>query len=351
MAAADGGQVLAADLVEAPARGRGGHEYRPVGELALKGLPEPVRTVEVVWVPATAGPGATAPPFPPLLHDERSISFVGRPDAVEQLTALWKEAATGQRRCALLAGEPVHGDPQVERHRMFEATTSWLAAAAEPAGLVLVLDDLHWAGKPTLLPLRHLLRSPDLGRALVIGTYRDTDLDRTHPLGELLADLRREPGVERLSLAGLTGEEVEAFLVAASGEELDDDKRALAAAVHAETEGNAFFVGEVLRHLAESGAIVQRDGRWQAVVALDDMAIPEGVREVIGRRVSRLSGPVNDVLRWAAVVGRDVEFGVLADVVEGSEDDLLGALDEAVDACLVEEVGADRYRFVHALVR
>ena len=294
-AAADGGQVLAADLVEALARGRGGHEYRPVGELELKGLPDPVRTVEVAWVPATAGPGAgVAPPFPPLLHDERSVAFVGRPDAVEQLTALWKEAATGQRRCALLAGEPgigktrlaseiarrahdegatvllgrceeelglpfqpfvealayqvatsepsaddlgrfpadltrlypelvdlvpglgdpVAGDPEVERHRMFEATTSWLVAAAEPGGLVLVLDDLHWAGKPTLLLLRHLLRSPDAARVLVIGTYRDTDLDRTHPLGELLADLRREPGVERLALSGLTGEEVEAFLAA-----------------------------------------------------------------------------------------------------------------------------------------
>jgi len=429
-ASADGGQVLAADLVEALARGRGGHTFRVVGELELKGLPAPVRTVEVPWAPAAGGRG-TQPPFPPLLHDAQSVPFVGRPTEVQEITRLWKEALAGERRCVLLAGEPgvgktrlsgeiarrahddgavvllgrcdeelglpfqpfvealayfatqtsplpedlgrhpgelrrlypelaglvpglaepTQGDADVERHRLFEATSSWLAAAAEPAGLVLVLDDLHWAGKPTLLLLRHLLRAEEPSRILVIGTYRDTDLDRTHPLSELLADLRRSPGVERFPLAGFTTEEVEAFVAAAAGEELDDAKRALAAAVHAETEGNAFFVGEVLRHLAESGAIVQRDGVWQAAVDLEDMAIPEGVREVIGRRVSRLPDAVNDVLRWASVIGRDVDFAVLVDLVDGDEDDVLEALDVAIDARLVEETGAGRHRFVHALVR
>jgi class 3 adenylate cyclase/tetratricopeptide (TPR) repeat protein len=429
-AAAEGNQVLAADLVEALARGRGGHEYVPAGELSLKGLPEPVKTVEVRWTPPSTGRGAQ-PAFPPLLQDERSVPFVGREDERDVLATLWKQAATGQRRCALLAGEPgvgktrlageiaqrahddgavvllgrcdeelglpfqpfvealayfvahggpsaadlgrhpgdlvrlypelvdlvpdlgepVRGDADVERHRLFEATTSWLAAAAAPAGLVIVLDDLHWAGKPTLLLLRHLLRAAPDARILVVGTYRDTDLDRTHPLSELLADLRREPGVERLALSGFTSEEVEAFVAAAAGEELDDPKRALAAAVHAETEGNAFFVGEVLRHLAETGALVQRDGVWQATIDLEDMAIPEGVREVIGRRVSRMSDVVNESLRWASVIGRDIDFAVLADVVDGTDDDLLAALDEATDARLVEETGPGRYRFVHALVR
>ena len=428
-AAADGGQVLAADLVEALARGRGDHEFRPVGDLELKGLPAPVRTVEVPWAPA--GGGASQPPFPPLLYDAQSVPFVGRPIEVEELTRLWKEAMAGDRRCALLAGEPgvgktrlsgeiarrahddgavvllgrcdeelglpfqpfvealayfaAQGTPQpedlgrhpgelrrlypeladlvpglgeptqaeadVERHRLFEATLSWLTTAAMSAGLILVLDDLHWAGKPTLLLLRHLLRAEEAGRILVIGTYRDTDLDRTHPLSELLADLRRSPGVERFPLSGFTSEEVEAFVAAAAGEDLDDAKRALAAAVHAETEGNAFFVGEVLRHLAESGAIVQRDGVWQAAVDLEDMAIPEGVREVIGRRVSRLPDEVNDVLRWASVIGRDVDFSVLADLVDADEDDVLEALDLATDARLIEETAAGRYRFVHALVR
>src|SRR5205807_8221253 len=98
---------------------------------------------------------------------------------------------------------PLQSDPETERYRLFEAVTSWLTATAAPSGLVLVLDDLHWAEKPTLLLLRHLIRSSEPMRLLIVGTYRDTDLDRAHPLASPLADFRRHPGLERTAVEGL----------------------------------------------------------------------------------------------------------------------------------------------------
>ena len=216
---------------------------------------------------------------------------------------------------------------------------------------MLVLDDMHWADKPTLLLLRHLLRSATPMRLLVLATYRDTDLDRIHPLAEVLADLRRQPGVDRLDLAGLDEAEVTELMDTAAGHDLDEPGVELARARHTETEGNPFFVGEVLRHLAESGAIVQRDGRWTSDNTLDEVGIPEGIREVVGRRLSRLSDAVNR--------GARDRRGDRCDVrprddrrprADPRGDELFDALDEAVRHS-VDPRGARRGRPVHVRAR
>lgn len=251
-------------------------------------------------------------------------------------------------------GSPISSDPRSEEHLLFEATASWLVELASGQPVVLVLDDLHWADKPTLLLLQHVLRAGTAGgeacALLVVGTYRDTDIDRSHPLSGVLADLRRMPNVERRPVSGLNEEEVEQFIATAAGHELDEQSRAMADAVHAETEGNPFFVGEVLRHLVETGAVVRRDGRW-SVADPGTLSVPEGVRDVIGRRLSRLSPAVNDLLSTAAVIGRDVDVELLAELSELSESTMLDALDEAVRARIIDETGPDRYRFSHALIR
>src|SRR5207248_435913 len=146
--------------------------------------------------------------------------------------------------------------------------------------LLLILDDLHWAAKPTLLLLRHLTRADFTGALLIVGTYRDTELSRTHPLAEMLADLRRGGDIDRVALRGLDAAEVEEFLSAAAGHSLDSPGAELARLLHDETEGNPFFMGQVLRHLVETGALVEREGRWVPGVAPDEFGIPEGVREV-----------------------------------------------------------------------
>ena len=202
-------------------------------------------------------------------------------------------------------------DPETERYRLFDAVISFLGNIVGAAPVVLVLDDLHWAAKPTLLLLRHLTRAEWSGPLLVIGTYRDTDLSRTHPLAEMLADLRREGEAERIALHGLDEQEVEQFVAAAAGHELDDEAADLARLLHDETEGNPFFMGQVLRHLVETGAIVERDGRWVRGAGADEIGIPEGVREVVGRRLARLEPATNEVLAAAATVGREFDRELL----------------------------------------
>jgi class 3 adenylate cyclase/tetratricopeptide (TPR) repeat protein len=248
---------------------------------------------------------------------------------------------------------PLRSDPETERYRLFDAVAAWLGAVSTEAPFLLVLDDLQWAAKPTLLLLRHVVRSPEANRLLVLGTYRDTELRHDHPLVELLADLRRQPGVERLSLSGLDQAAVLSFMVEAAGHEMSDEGLALSRAIHTETEGNPFFVREVIRHLAETGAIEQRDGRWMTRRPVEELGIPEGVREVVGRRLARLSGQANRALRVAAVVGTEFEPGVVQVAGSFDEEALLVAMEEAIGARLVLEIpgSAPRHRFAHALVR
>jgi DNA-binding SARP family transcriptional activator len=253
----------------------------------------------------------------------------------------------GERALGLAA--PLRSDPETERYRLFDAVAAWLGATSSDEPLLLVLDDLQWAARPTLLLLRHLVRSPAPMRLLVVGTYRDTELGRDHPFGELLADLHRDEAGERLPLSGLDETEVLTVIERAAGHDLDEEERTLARAIHTETEGNPFFVWEVLRHLAETGAVVRQEGRW--VAERPGLGVPEGVRHVVGRRLSRLSETANEVLNRAAVVGADFEIGVLRAVCGLDEGELVVALDEAAGARLVEETGAGTYRFVHALVR
>src|SRR6185369_2625244 len=184
---------------------------------------------------------------------------------------------------------PQVAEAETERFLLFEAVTGLLAAASRDRPLVLVLDDLQWAAAPELLLLKHLVRSAEPMRLLVIGTYRDTDLSRTHALTPVLADLRREGGVERIALQGLDDAAVETLVAAVARHDLDAALIALAHAVRRETEGNPFFIGEVIRHLGESGALFEEGGRWTYRGPIAQLGIPEGVREVIGRRLGRLS--------------------------------------------------------------
>jgi predicted ATPase len=207
--------------------------------------------------------------------------------------------------------DPLRSDPETERYRLFDAVPSWLVAASLEEPVLLVLDDLQWAAKPTLLLLRHLVRCSVPMALLVVGTYRDTELASGHPLVDVLADFRRVSGVERLALSGLDDAAVVAFVEQTVGRALDEEGLALARAVYRETEGNPFFVREVLRHLAETGA-VERDGVGGATRGpVDELGIPEGVREVVGKRLARLSNTANQLLQVGAVVGAEFDLSLL----------------------------------------
>ena len=169
---------------------------------------------------------------------------------------------------------------------------------------MLHLDDLHWADKPSLLLLQHVARSTAADRLLIVGAYRDVELDRTHPLSDALAALRRLPNFQRVLLRGLPLETVTELLgVLEPSDEAAAGRTALAAALHRETEGNPFFIREVIAHLIETGKLAHEGGRWVGKVAtVSDLGIPEGVREVIGRRLSRVSARCNRMLTAASTM-------------------------------------------------
>ena len=172
---------------------------------------------------------------------------------------------------------------------------------------------------------------------------------------ETLAALHRRGEVARLELAGLDDAGVVSLMEAAAGHALDDTAVRLARALHRETDGNPFFVSEVLRHLAETGAIDQDavTGRWVAAATLEAMALPASVRTVIGARVGRLGPDAERVLSLAAVIGRDFDLDVLARAATLSDDDVLDILDAATAAALVRELTdiPGHYTFAHALIQ
>lgn len=245
-------------------------------------------------------------------------------------------------------------DPETERLALFDATVDLLDALAVDAPTLLVVDDGHWADAGSLALLRHVVRQlPREAALLVLVTYRDTDVDRSHPLAATIGDLRREPRVERLALRGIDEEGIRELLAKAGGHDLDEDAIDLAHALARETEGNPFFVGEILRHLIETGAIVHRDGRWRGTVSVHEIGIPEGIRDVVGRRLSLLSDQANTTLRTAAVVGREFPIDLVAEVTGVSEDSVLEHVEAAIAARLVNEVSGSpgQMSFAHALVR
>jgi eukaryotic-like serine/threonine-protein kinase len=248
-------------------------------------------------------------------------------------------------------------DPEAERLRLFESVTEFLHNASTAQPLVLHLDDLHWADKPSLLLLQHLAQRSARDRLLILGAYRDIELDRTHPLSEALGALRRLPNYRRVLLRGLPLESVADLLgVVEPSEEAAAGRQLLAAALHQETEGNPFFIREVLAHLIETGKLVHEGGRWVGrVTSVSELGIPEGVREVIGRRLSRLSDGCNKMLTLASTMTGGFTWEALkainADVPEAQ---LLDLLEEALAAQLIAERKgelAGTYDFTHALIR
>src|SRR5262245_16200517 len=303
-------------------------------------------------------------------EEEAALPYLPFVEALRQYVAecppeaLARELGEGAAEVAKLVPELLQRLPETpvasqlpaeqERHRLFESVCGLLFRAAAETPLVLVLDDLHWADRPTLLLLRHLLRHLGESALVVLGTYRDVDLDRRHPLSEMLAELRRERLYRRILLRGFSADEVRMLLEALARHELRAGELGLAAAMHRETEGNPFFIEEVVRHLVETGTLTRREGRWVGTASISEIGIPEGIREVLGRRLARLSEAANRVLGHAAALGREFEFAVLGRMVGLDDDALLAAIEEALAAHLVVEVrgrSMPTYAFTHALVR
>jgi DNA-binding SARP family transcriptional activator len=232
-----------------------------------------------------------------------------------------------QQADAAGALRPGAADDASARHRLFDAVD---AALTDRAPLLLVIDDLHWADRGTLRLASFVLRSARPGPLQIVGTYRDTELGRRTPLIGALADLQRDGALDRIGLRGLGEEDVAALARSLLGAD------EVAVRVHARTGGNAFFVEEVLRGLAEAGT----------------PEVPESVRHAVAARLSRLTDVANELLAVAAILGLEQDAGALQ-ATAGLEPDVEeAALDEVLQAHLLQPARMPRrYGFAHALVR
>jgi DNA-binding CsgD family transcriptional regulator len=297
------------------------------------------RGVLALWGRCPEEPGA--PPYWPWvqllrrfvgLHDDEVLQLVGGTSAM-QIATLDPELA---RR--LTGGEAAPTDPDAPeaRFRLFDAIASFWQRAATRRPLLLVLDDLHRADVTSLRLLEFVLAESGASRILVLGTYRDAEVARQHPLSDTLAQLHRHARVQRLLLGGFSPSETAEF-VAAAGAGAGDT----AARLHDQTEGHPLFLAELVRELQQMRG------------ARSAMRIPKGVREVIGVRLNHLTPGCVHLLQHAAVFGREFPFDVLRRLLsETTEEQTFLALQEARAANLIDELADGRgYQFSHVLVR
>ena len=273
-------------------------------------------------------------PYQPFVEALRR--YVAR-TSVDRL-APWS-AELGRVVPELLAEGEVAGPEATDRYRLFDAAADVLTDIARAQPVVLVLDDLHWADKPTLLMLRQLVRAADESPIMIVASFRDTE--RPEVLTDILVQLRREHYYETIALRGLDEADASELIGEFGSEVPEHVNRKLWEG----TKGNPFFLEEMVRHLG-SGSADGNGAPWP-------VELPEGIREVIDRRLATLSDDARDVLTTAAVVGREFSIELLEELGSYDEDKLDAVVDESVGAHVIAEVPGvyGRFSFSHSLIR
>ena len=416
--AADGGQILASELVRGLVGSRGGFSFRALGPIGLKGFREAVAVCEIAWEPAVERRISLPPP---LTVGEPAL-LVGRASELEKLNRLWRDARGGSRAVAVIVGEPgigktrlaaelcrsayaeggavllgrcyedsivpyqpfvealghhgsetspdelrlqagryrsvlarlipeladpvpqpitsaTAGSPESEQFQLFDSVASLLREIAEQHPLILVLDDLHWADAPTLLLLRHVVRATEGASLLILGTFRQTEVDEAHPLGQAIAELRRARVLATVALGGLgEGEVGELIAARLSGTPM----ATIARSIVERTQGNPFFVEEFLRDVGSGGDVGAALTR-----------IPDSVKDLLLRRLRRLDEGCKRLLSIAAVTGHEFALDVLEVVAGNAPEEIAEELESAIAAQVIHESPAavGQYGFAHALIR
>jgi DNA-binding SARP family transcriptional activator len=297
---------------------------------------------------AGRSPRETVVPYQPILEALRhwaTNASLGdlRTTAREYGSELARLIPELRRRAPELPPPPVD-EPETERYRLFEAVVGLLTELSRSAPVLLVLDDLQWADRPTLLLLRHLARAATPARVLILASYRSTE--RAGSFSTALTELLRDHLASQLDIGGLNEQDTAELVHRRAGE---TPSRSFANALYAETEGNPFFVEEIVRQLTEAGV----HAGSASAADLQRFGLPEGVKQVIAWRLGRLEASAIELLRVAAVIGRSVDASLLERVSLLAEDEFLSALEEALAAGLLVE--ADErpgfYLFSHGLIR
>jgi eukaryotic-like serine/threonine-protein kinase len=240
------------------------------------------------------------------------------------------------------------------------ARTKPANGAQNPASpLLIVVEDVHWADSSTLSLIRHLARRSRTHclKLLIVLTYRESELDAAQPLSKVLLDLTRERLAQRIRLNPFTLEQTTELLQVMFQQEVSDS---FAADIYRETEGNLFYIEEVCKALIEdNGIYCTADDTvcWHFPSDMTRVRLPQSVRLAVQARIDKLSPERQEVLRLAAIIGREFDFATLQAASDADEDRLIDALEAAQRGQLVIEVsaagnretGSERFRFEHNL--
>jgi DNA-binding winged helix-turn-helix (wHTH) protein/tetratricopeptide (TPR) repeat protein len=240
--------------------------------------------------------------------------------------------------------------PQARRH-LFNCVFDFVARIASEQSTLMILEDLHWADDSTLSLLDHLTKRLSELPLLVIGTYRDAELNVTRPLAKTLEDLLRGRLATSIRLEGLPRDEVGAMLNSLSGK---SPPAAVVAEIFAETEGNPFFVEELFRHLEEENRLYDLSGQFRSKLKIGELDAPPSVKLVVARRLARLNDLTQKMLATAAVIGRFFSFEILQASNGADAHSILEQVEEAEKAGLVFPVAESprvRFMFSHELIR
>jgi tetratricopeptide (TPR) repeat protein len=244
---------------------------------------------------------------------------------------------------------PVELPAELARRYVWNSFGSFIGRAAQGQPLLLVLEDLHWADESTVLLTEYLAPLLPEMPVLVLGTYRDIEVDLHHPLARVIGQLGRRRLVERVNLRRMSFSGVRAMLRALAGQPVPDQ---LVRVIDRETEGNPFFVEEVYLHLVESGVLLDEHGGVRADLRLDEVSVPDSIRLVLRQRLGHLNASTCEVLVAAAVSGRVFATELVGEVADADPDGLVEAFDEAERARLVTPGrAAGELMFSHELIR
>jgi tetratricopeptide (TPR) repeat protein len=341
LAASCGGQGQLVFLEGEPGIGK----TRMLQELAASALDH---AMAVLWGRCYEGEGA--PPFWPWIQIIRSYLLSSTPETLQAeigagAAALAQVIPELRQRLTDLPSLPAL-EPAQERFRFFDSLTTFLKNAAQRRPLVLIFDDLQWADTPSLLLLQFVAREVPATPLCIVGTYRGLALEPHHPLTRTCGELARIPTHQRLHLQGLSHHEVTHFLALTTGVAPAEP---VVASLHQHTEGNPFFLTEMVRLLmTEGGAAAFRTPQAESRLAL-----PQSVRETIGLRLHPLPPPCRHLLQLASVMGRTFDVETLARVTGTAHTQLVQTLDGAVAAQIITPLltAAGQYRFAHMLFR
>ena len=245
----------------------------------------------------------------------------------------------------------LEASPEQSRRILFAAINNLIMRAAQKMPVILLLEDLHWADEGTLSLLSHLAHSLSNAAVLVLGTYRDHELDPAGAYAKALDELLRFHLLERITISALPHDAVAAMLRDLSGRE---PPSAVVDFICSGTEGNPFFVEEMFQHLVERGQLLDSNGDFRADFKPSAIEVPNSLRPLIARRLNRLGDSAQRILGVAAVIGRSFTFRLLHAASKIDEDSALDGIEAAEKAGLISatmEYPEARFQFSHELIR